>query len=97
LLLDVAHARIASENLGIPFPQYLSQLPLEKVSEIHISKPTRVNGIWKDSHEKPGKNEFSLLKKLICKTKVRHVVIEYYKDKAVLKKLFRELYSLLSP
>lgn len=93
LLLDLAHARIASENLKIPFIRYLNQLPLENVSEVHISRPSKINGIWEDTHEMPEKPEFILLGKIIAKAGIKHITVEYYKDERNLIKLFKKLHA----
>jgi len=39
LLLDLAHARSSADVLGIEIHDYLSQLPLERTVEIHLSGP----------------------------------------------------------
>lgn len=46
ILLDLAHATLASAWLQIDAKAYLSQLPLERVREMHLSGVRRVEGEW---------------------------------------------------
>jgi uncharacterized protein (UPF0276 family) len=39
LVLDLAHAAVTCHNLGLNFEEYLQSLPLDRVSEIHLSRP----------------------------------------------------------
>ena len=75
-LLDISHAYCAARDLGEDFRAYLSKLPLERVSEIHI------NGwVEKDGgimcHTKINEQGYQVLKELlpVCKPKI--VSIEY--------------------
>ncbi len=43
LLLDIAHARSSADVLGIEIHNYLSQLPLQRTVEIHLSGPRPCN------------------------------------------------------
>ena len=44
LLLDLAHARVGAAYYGISPIEYLNQLPLHKVRQIHLSGPRTRNG-----------------------------------------------------
>ncbi len=37
LLLDLAHARLSSESLGMDVHEYIVQLPIERLREVHIT------------------------------------------------------------
>jgi uncharacterized protein (UPF0276 family) len=37
LLLDLAHARLSSESLGIDAHDYIEQLPVERLRELHVT------------------------------------------------------------
>jgi sialic acid synthase SpsE len=39
LVLDLAHAAISAYNMGLSMNSYLAKLPLDRVVEIHLSKP----------------------------------------------------------
>jgi uncharacterized protein (UPF0276 family) len=44
LLLDISHARIAAEHLGIDARQYIESLPVERIRELHITGIEPVDG-----------------------------------------------------
>lgn len=46
LLLDVSHARLAADWLGIDRQAYLAQLPLQTVREIHFTGIQAVDAVW---------------------------------------------------
>jgi len=45
LLLDLAHARVTASTLGIDAQEYILQLPLDRVREIHVSGPRRLSEV----------------------------------------------------
>ena len=50
LLLDLSHARIAARYMGVDWKDYLSQLPLERLRELHVTGLAEVDGVLVD-HE----------------------------------------------
>ena len=48
LLLDLAHARITADTLGIPVKDYISALPLDRLVELHITGIRSHSGILTD-------------------------------------------------
>ncbi len=48
LLLDIAHARITSMHLRIPFRDYIAQLPVRSLREMHITGLSMVEGRMRD-------------------------------------------------
>jgi uncharacterized protein (UPF0276 family) len=61
MLLDLAHARVASHHLGIDARGYISGFPLPHVREVHISGPRMEKQGLKDSHLFLGEEDFELL------------------------------------
>jgi uncharacterized protein (UPF0276 family) len=45
MLLDLAHARVSADVLGMDVRDYLSQLPLDRVVELHLSGPRRLGEV----------------------------------------------------
>lgn len=80
LLLDIGHAIISAHNLGLSPEEYIDQLPLHRVSEVHISRPGLVAGVWEDMHELPGEAEFALLERIAGCAPLRFVTMEYYRN-----------------
>jgi uncharacterized protein (UPF0276 family) len=44
LLLDISHARISANHLGIDEREYISNLPVEKLRELHFTGLHEING-----------------------------------------------------
>lgn len=50
-LLDLAHARITADTLGLDVRDYISQLPVERLKEMHITGVKQYGGILTDHFE----------------------------------------------
>ena len=50
LLLDLSHARIAARYMGVDWKDYLAELPLERLRELHVTGLAEVGGVLVD-HE----------------------------------------------
>ncbi len=48
LLLDISHARIAAHHLGLDAYEYLNQLPVHKIKELHFTGLHDLNGYLQD-------------------------------------------------
>jgi len=51
LLLDISHARITADSCGIDYRQYVEQLPLDRLHELHITGLRRYHGYLEDHFE----------------------------------------------
>lgn len=91
LLLDIGHLTISAANLGIPVDTYLAGLPLERVSELHVSGSRIINGVLEDAHDVPDEREFALIAAILARTSPRYLTVEYYRDDALLMSAYREL------
>ncbi|MDR1487085.1 MAG: DUF692 family protein [Deltaproteobacteria bacterium] len=87
LVLDLAHAAISAWNLKLDFTSYLKELPLERVVEIHLSRPyipPKSGALAVDAHQKPAAREFEWLNaalRLLPKPDQRPLItVEYYGD-----------------
>ncbi len=91
-VLDIAHAIITSQNMGIDKYEYLSSLPLERVKEIHLSASGIKDGRYRDLHEMPSAEEYEILA-FIKNWLVEdfYLVIEYYKDFVELREIYKNL------
>ncbi len=75
MLLDIGHMVVAAKNLGYSVDDYLEKLPLDKVVEIHMSKPKEVKeGVYFDSHASIDNEEIELVKKILEKAKGVEVI-----------------------
>jgi hypothetical protein len=78
-LLDISHAYCASRALGEGFRAYLSKLPLERVSEIHINGwAEKDGGIM--CHVKINEAGYEILKELLTACQPKIITIEYGRD-----------------
>jgi uncharacterized protein (UPF0276 family) len=101
LLLDLAHARVAAEFQKMTVEDYLLELPLERVREIHISGVREVDGILRDAHETLQEADYELLAWVLERTKPEVVTLEYFReDQQALKEMLirmREYLEVYSP
>jgi uncharacterized protein (UPF0276 family) len=78
-LFDIGHARAAAERLDIPFNEYVSRLPMDKLVEIHLagSMKTKSGGIT-PNHSKMHEEDYEFLEWAIqnCPT-LETITFEY--------------------
>jgi uncharacterized protein (UPF0276 family) len=95
LVLDIAHAMVASGNLGWNLKKYLSLLPLHRVREIHVSSPRQDGKVWLDAHQYPDEEQYRLLGEILTEVRADvYVVVEYYADLELIKQAYRTLKEL---
>ncbi len=51
LLLDISHARITADTLGIDYQEYVEKLPLDRLYELHITGVRSYHGYLEDHFE----------------------------------------------
>ena len=90
-LLDLAHARVTASVFNLDVHEYLSNLPLEKVVQIHVSGPRFKNGHLNDAHEDLQDEDYLLLEWVLRHTNPQMVTLEYFKDR---QKLYTQLIRL---
>ena len=81
-LFDLSHALISCFNYKMSFDKYFNKLPLDRINQIHLSRPILKNNFYIDAHYLPRLNEFT---KVITYTKVKYLTVEYYKVNKLLK------------
>lgn len=82
-LFDIAHARISSHNMGLPYNNYIHKLPLERTIQIHIcSYGVNEEKLAYDAHNYPDEKEWKEAENVIASNqKVEYLSVEYYKDR----------------
>jgi uncharacterized protein (UPF0276 family) len=95
LLLDLAHARVSATRFGVPIGQYLAQLPLDRVRQIHMSGPRPRDGMLTDAHEPLMDEDYELLRGVLSQTRPLALTLEYYRDQAALLEQIARLRDLL--
>lgn len=89
--MDIAHAKVSASNLNIDFYEYISQLPLKKITEIHINHPGFFKGEMQDLHDLPTEEDYEILEYILDTSKPSYITIEYNGD---INKLVKEISSL---
>jgi hypothetical protein len=80
MLLDLAHARVAAAFHQMPVRDFLTQLPLERVRQIHVSGVRQVDGVVQDAHETLSLEDYDLFQWVIERTRPEVVTLEYFRD-----------------
>ena len=92
MILDIAHAMVSSQNLGIRPETYFSECPLDRVIEIHLSAHGIVNNKWRDMHERPNPETYKILEYIQSRLDGEpYLIIEFYKDFSELVDIYREV------
>lgn len=97
LLLDLAHARVAAAYRGVGVYEYLEQLPLDDVPQLHISGAREKDGVLVDAHEPLEETDYEVLDWVLARTNPVILTLEYYRDdKPALKEMLRQLHERVS-
>ncbi len=96
LLLDVGHARIAANWLGLPYPDYLRALPLERLRQLHVHRPTIArDGHLADTHNPLIAEDYPLIAWLVREYRPAILTLEYWRDRDALRAQLQSLRDLL--
>ncbi|MBG0770061.1 MAG: DUF692 family protein [Anaerolineaceae bacterium] len=96
LLLDLAHARVAVAFQKMTIEDYLLELPLERVREVHISGVRKVDGVVRDAHETLHEADYDLLAWVLQRITPEVVTLEYFReDRQALKEMLIRLRKYL--
>jgi len=94
-VLDVAHARVSAAVLGVDVYDYLSDLPLNRVVQIHVSGPRMRDGRLVDVHEALQETDYALLDFVLERTQPQVVTLEYIREREALREQLFRLRSIL--
>lgn len=95
MVLDMAHARIAASFQNTEIKAYLASLPLERVTQIHVSGIGKEDGVLYDGHEALEEIDYELLAWALDRTQPRVVTLEYFRGKVRLQEQLQRLRSML--
>lgn len=89
-MLDIGHARVSAARLGEDVLDYLRNLPLNRVVQVHVSGPRMRDGRLFDAHESLQEADYELLEFVLEQTQPQVVTLEYIRERESLQKqLFR--------
>lgn len=95
MLLDTGHARISAEEFGMDAVDYLCQLPLERVMQVHVSGPRVRKGRLFDAHEPLQEEDYGLLEFVLGKSNPQVVTLEYIREPEALREQILRLREML--
>ncbi|MBW6474782.1 MAG: DUF692 family protein [Anaerolineaceae bacterium] len=95
LLFDLAHARVTAHSFGISVEDYIAQLPLEKVRQIHLNRPGWREGRLVDSHLALEEEDYLLFEQLLSRCQPWSVTLEYNQDQDNIRSQFNLLREIL--
>ena len=103
-LLDLSHARVAANAMGIDVVEYLRGLPLDRVDHIHLSHPTwstlpgAKGPVMFDAHEAPQDEDFAYLDLALSLTaRPSYLTIEYFRDEETMIASYQRLRDFFQP
>ena len=78
-LFDISHARKAALYLNMPFEEYVSKLPMDRVVEFHLAGMfTMPDGSQIDNHGKLNEEDYEFLEEAIKKyPTLKYITLEY--------------------
>lgn len=97
LLLDLGHARVSAAMRAESSEDYINQLPLDRVIELHISSPGLYRGRLRDLHQPLTEVDYALLRYTLehCPA-VKAVTLEYYGPAEILASQLHQLHAILA-
>lgn len=96
LLFDLAHARVTAQAFGVPVEDYIAQLPLEKVRQIHLNRPGWRNGRLVDAHLALEADDYQLLEQILSRCQPLSVTLEYNHDPENILSQIKHLREILN-
>lgn len=94
-VLDIAHARVSAEVMGVDIRDYLRDLPLDRVVQLHVSGPRVQEGRLVDVHETMQRIDYELLRFVLARTSPEVITLEYIRDREALREQLLQLRSVL--
>ncbi len=95
-LLDLSHAQVSASRLGIALYDYLAQLPLARVRQLHVNGPRPVGETLADVHETLRPADYRLLESVLEQTDPWAVTLEYGRDAGALLSQLDRLHATLN-
>ncbi len=94
-LLDIGHARVSAAVLRVDVHDYLSDLPLKRVMQVHVSGPRMRGGRLVDAHEPLQEPDYTLLDFVLERTQPQVVTLEYIREREALQEQLCRLRSVV--
>lgn len=96
LLFDLAHARVTAHAFGMAVEDYIDQLPLDKIRQIHLNRPGWRDDRLVDSHLALEEEDYQLFENILSQSQPWAVTLEYNKDHDLIRSQIERLHEILS-
>ncbi|PKO04398.1 MAG: hypothetical protein CVU41_17120 [Chloroflexi bacterium HGW-Chloroflexi-3] len=96
LLFDLAHARVTAHAFGISIEDYIAQLPLEKIRQIHLNHPGWRDGRLVDAHLALEEEDYPLFEQILSRCQPWSVTLEYNHDPENILSQIKRLREILN-
>jgi uncharacterized protein (UPF0276 family) len=96
LLLDIGHARLSAEVIGMKIEDYIEKIPLNRINQVHVSGPRIRNGRHFDAHESLQQIDYELLDFVLNRSKPQVVTLEYIRNIDALREQLTRLRSIIN-
>lgn len=96
-LLDLAHAQVSAAMRGEAVEDYIRQLPLDRLVEIHVSgpRPAASKGRMVDAHQTLQERDYALLAWTLTLARPRAVSLEYWEEGEAIRRQLLRLHEIL--
>jgi hypothetical protein len=96
LLLDLAHARVTAQAFGLPVEEYIAQLPLEKVRQIHLNRPGWRDNRLVDAHLALQEDDYELFEEILKGCQPWAVTLEYNHERNLIPQQISRIREIIS-
>lgn len=84
LLLDLAHAAVTASRQDLSLDDYLAELPMDRVRQVHVSGVRWDGGVVWDAHETLRDEDLAVVRRVLAVTEPWAVTLEYGRDQEAL-------------
>lgn len=96
LLFDLAHARVTAHAFGTSVEDYIAQLPLDRVRQIHLNRPGWRNGRLFDAHLALEDDDYQLYEQILSRSQPWAVTLEYNLDHSLIPAMIDRIRKISS-
>ena len=96
LLFDLAHARVTAQAFGLPVEDYIFQLPLEKIRQIHLNRPGWQDNRLVDAHLALETDDYNLFEKVLEHCQPWAVTLEYNQERFQIPPMIKRIWEIIN-
>ena len=96
LLFDLAHARVTAQAFGLSVEDYIFQLPLEKIRQIHLNRPGWRDNRLVDAHLALETDDYNLFEMVLKHCQPWAVTLEYNHERNLIPPQISRIRDIIS-